>query len=363
MLKNKGQAFVRFLKGSRRHFAALAGVFLLAVFVKLFGFWSGKGVGDDAYKQYFSNNYKVFGVTLPKDLNFASEQVPVDDFTVREAIDRELLVNTYWQSQTLLFAKRANRWFPRIEPILKQNGVPEDFKYVALIESGFMNVVSPQQAAGFWQLIEPTAENYGLEVDENVDERYNVEKSTQAACKYFKEAYAKYKNWTLAAASYNLGMGGIDKALEKQKATNYYDLYLNEETSRYVYRLLAVKELLTRPKVYGYELRPKDLYPPVPVTTLKVDSTITDLATFAINHGTTYKLLKYMNPWLLKSDLQNTAKKAYDILIPKAGVKIYGMDDSESGSSLTADSTRFVSTAEVRADSLIHAGRDSGTSK
>jgi hypothetical protein len=160
-------------------------------------------------------------------------------------------------------------------------------------------------------------------------------------------------------------MGGIDKAIEKQKTSSYYDLYLNDETSRYVYRLLAVKELLTRPKVYGYELRPKDLYPPVPVNTLKVDSTISDLATFAIKQGTTYKLLKYMNPWLLQGDLKNAAKKVYQILIPKAGVKIYGMDDSASGSSLTADTTRFVSVAEVRADSLIHAGRgaDSGKSK
>lgn len=352
-MKKVTTAVAAFFKRWHRHLLALPALFLLMVFIKLFNFSSGGQVSDEDYRSYFVANYKVFGITLPKDLNFCGEQVPVNDFTVREALERELLVNTYWQSQTVLFHKKANRWFPVIEPILKRNGVPDDLKYVVVVESGFSNVVSPQQAAGFWQFVPATAQHFGLEITEDVDERYNVEKATEAACKYFKEAFARYNNWTLAAASYNLGMGGVDKQLSKQQSGNYYDLYLNEETARYIYRILSVKEILTRPKAYGYQLRPGDLYPPIPTTSVTVDSSITDLAAFAIKRGSTYKILKLMNPWLLKSSLNNPNKKKYTLLFPKNGVKLYGLDDNAPVAK--TDSSRFVTPSEIRADSLSRA--------
>jgi len=335
----------------RSKFIALPSLVLFVILLRLFTFSSGDVVTDEAYRNYFNSNYKVFGITIPRDLNFAGEGVPVEDFTVRESLERELLVNTYWQSQTLIFHKKAARWFPVIEPILKKHGIPEDFKYVSLVESGFSNVISPQKAAGFWQFIEPTAKNYGLEIREDVDERYHVEKSTEAACKYFKEAYGRYKNWTLAAASYNLGMGGIDKQLDRQQAGSYYDLYLNEETARYVFRLLAVKEILTRPKTYGYQLRPKDLYPPIPTYTVKVDSTINDLPAFALRQGYTYKMLKYFNPWLTNGKLSNPERKTYMIMFPKKGVRVYGIDEDPVAASVDT-SSKFITAAEVKSDSL-----------
>lgn len=346
-----------FLKRWYRHLLALPSLLLLVILIKLLNFSINDPVSDDDYRNYFVSNYKVFGVTIPKDLNFCGEKVPVTDFTVREALERELMVNTYFQSQTLLFHKRASRWFPVIEPILKKNGVPDDFKYVALIESGLSNVVSPAKAAGFWQLMEPTAEHYGLQVDENVDERFNVEKATEAACKCFKDAYARYGNWTLAAASYNLGMGGVDKQLARQQSGSYYDLYLNEETARYIFRILAVKEIVSRPKAYGYVLRPRDLYPPIPTNAVKVDSSVTDLAAFAISRGSTYKILKVMNPWLMQASLSNAEHKTYSILFPKKGAKLYDMDTEEPAGSSTVpskDTSRFVTKAEIIADSIAH---------
>jgi membrane-bound lytic murein transglycosylase D len=351
MIETRGK-FGVFLKRFKKHAAALLGLTLLVVAIKLFNFAVGDPVTDSAYKNYFNSSYKVFGITIPKAPEFCGEPVPLSDYTIRESLEKELLVNTYWQSQTLLFFKRCNRWFPVIEPILKRNGIPEDFKYIAVVESGFTNVVSPAGATGFWQLVEPTAKNYGLEINDEIDERYNVEKSTEAACHFFKEAYERYHNWTLVAASYNLGMGGIDRQLEKQKATNYYDLFLNDETSRYVFRILAVKDILTRPKAYGFELRKKDLYPALPTYPIKIDSSITDLADFAIKEGTTYKILKLLNPWLRKNSLVNTNKKNYRILLLKKGAKIYSEDETEPAQQIKLDTTRFVTASEISMDSL-----------
>lgn len=345
----------QFIRRWHKHLLALPALLLLVVLIKLLNFSVSDPVSDDDYRNYFMSNYKVFGITIPKDLNFCGEPVPVNDFTVRESLERELMVNTYFQSQTLLYHKRASRWFPVIEPILKKNGVPDDCKYIALVESGLSNVVSPQKATGFWQLMEPAAAHCGLEMREDVDERYHVEKATEAACKLLKEAYARYGNWTLAAASYNLGMGGIDRQLEKQQMNSYYDLYLNEETARYIFRILAVKEVVSRPKAYGYMLRPRDLYPPVPTYSVKVDSSVTDLAAFAISQGSNYKILKLMNPWLIKSSLSNPDKKTYSIVFPKKGVKIYGLEEDQppglNQESSSADTSKFVTKAEVTADS------------
>ncbi len=275
--------------------------------------------GDIPYRSYFKEHYKIFSLELPKKMEFAGEPVPLKDLDVREKLDRELHVNTYWQSHSILLHKRAHRWFPVIEPILEEENVPVDLKYIPLVESGFKNVVSPAGAAGFWQFMKGTAREYGLEVDGNVDERYHVRKSTRAACKYLKRAYKKYGSWTMAAASYNVGMGRLNKRVIQQKADSYYELMLNTETARYVYRILAKKEIHRDPSKYGFHIRDRDLYQPYRTRTVKVDSSIEDLASFAISKGTGYKELKILNPWLREDHLENPSGKTYRILLPEPG--------------------------------------------
>jgi membrane-bound lytic murein transglycosylase D len=227
----------------------------------------------------------------------------------------------------LMLQKLASRWFPVIEPILEKNGIPNDFKYIALIESGLTNIVSPAGATGYWQLVESTGKVYGLEINNEVDERYHIEKSTEAACKYFKEGFRKFNNWTLVAASYNMGIAGIQRQLDKQKVDNYYDLLLNEETARYIYRIIAIKEIFSHPKDYGYVLREKDLYANIPTQKIAIDSGISDLADFAFKQGINYKILKYFNPWLRKSYLSNKNHQTYYLDIPKKGLNIPGLDE------------------------------------
>lgn len=345
--------FLLFLKSKKKYWIACISVIVLISVIKLFNYSVSDNLSDSDYDDYFNSSYKVFSVHIPKNLNLAGEKVPTTDFTVREAMERELIINTYWQSQSLLLHKRANRWFPIIEPILKQNEIPDDFKYIALIESQLTNVVSPQGAAGFWQIVEPTAKEYGLEVSEDVDERYNVIKATQVACKYFKDAYKQFNNWTLVAASYNRGIGGMQGALDKQKVDNYYDLLLTEETARYVYRILAMKEIISRPKVYGFILRKKDLYPMVAAKKITVDSTIHDLANFAIEQKINYKILKTFNPWLRSNALNNPDHKKYILEIPKGSINIYDMDGNYEGSDKLSpkDSVNLVLPKELVHDS------------
>lgn len=284
---------------------------------------------DKQYSEEYKKNYNVYSIPIPDEMFFANEDVPIKQFDVRESFDRELHVNGYWQSQTLSFFKKANRFFPIIEPILKKNGIPDDFKYIAVIESGLSNVVSPAGARGIWQFMPTTAKEYGLEVSDEVDERYHLEKATHAACKYFKDAYKIFNNWTLVAASYNIGMSSLSKQVNKQKVDSYYDLQLNEETSRYIYRILAVKLIMSNPENYGFRFRKKDLYSPIPSTTITVDSAITDLTTFAIENKINYKILKILNPWLRQSSLQNKEKKKYEIKILKEGFREFHFSDSE----------------------------------
>jgi membrane-bound lytic murein transglycosylase D len=267
----------------------------------------------------FRKDYAIFAVDIPKDLSFAGEKVPLENMDVRESFDRELLVNTYWQSQTLLFIKRANKYFPVIEEILRQNNIPDDFKYITLAESGLQNVVSPAGAVGFWQLLSGTAKDYGLEVNNEVDERYHIEKATEAACKFFKESYGKFGTWTMAAASYNVGRGGLNRQVVRQQEANYYNLLLNIETGRYMYRVLAIKTILENPNKYGFYYEDKDLYQPIHFYKVEIDSSIIDFAAFAKNHNTNYKILKYLNPWLRDKYLTNSYKKTYQIKIPKEG--------------------------------------------
>lgn len=254
---------------------------------------------------------------IPEKLSFGGEEVPLDKFDVYERFDRELMINTFWHSQTMFTLKKTRRFFPTIEKILKENNVPTDYKYLAVAESGLANVVSPAGASGFWQFMESTGKRYGLEINSEVDERYHLEKATKAAAEYLKDSKEKLGSWTLAAAAYNMGENGVEKALEKQKVEDYYDLLLNTETARYMFRILAIKEIYSQPAEFGFALDSSDYYPAIPTKTIKVDYTITDLAQFAKDNGTTYKELKLLNPWLRKTYLKNIAKKEYEIKLPK----------------------------------------------
>ena len=272
---------------------------------------------DDKLQKEFESYYRIYALSISDNLTFAGEKVPLSDFDVKERYDRELLTNVYWQSQTLLMLKRANRFFPTIQSILKKNNIPDDFKYISLAESGLQNVVSPSGATGFWQLLDKTARSYGLEVTEEVDERYHFEKSTEAACKYFNEAHKEFNDWALVAASYNMGIDGVRKQLQSQGVNSYYDLYLNTETSRYVLRTLALKEVLEHPTQFGFNFNRKQLYDFIPTIKVKVTTSIPDLAKFALDNGANYKLLKILNPWLRKSALTVTNGKIYFISLPK----------------------------------------------
>lgn len=258
-------------------------------------------------------------VDYPKNMNFAGELVPYQIVDVQERLDREMVTNMNYHTNTTLVIKRANKVFPIIEPILKKNEIPDDFKYLAVIESSLVNAVSPAGARGVWQFMPATAKEKGLEVNDYVDERYDLEKSTQAACDYLLDAKAKFGNWTSAAASYNGGMAGISRRLEEQQVSSFYDLLLTEETSRYVFRILALKEIMKNPAKYGFDIPQEMLYTNFPTKTIEVDSTINDLASFAKAQGINYKLLKYYNPWMRDSKLVNKSGKVYKIEIPTSG--------------------------------------------
>ena len=265
------------------------------------------------------NDYNVYALEIPEALDFSGEALPIQTPDIRERMDRELLVNTYWQSNGLLLFKRSHRYFPVIEPILKSYGIPDDFKYLALIESGLQNVTSPAGAKGFWQIMEPTGKEYGLEINDNVDERYHLELSTHVACNYFLKAKEKFGNWTLAAAAYNAGIRGISNQLEKQQVTGYYDLLLGEETGRYVFRAVALKEIIEHPKKYGYNFTEADLYAPISTSTIQLDTAVTDFVQFANKLGLNYKQLKLHNPWLREGFLNNKSRKVYTLEIPEKG--------------------------------------------
>ena len=260
--------------------------------------------------------YRIVSLPIPETLSFAGEEVPLDLFYVREALDRELLVNTYWHSSTLLLIKKSYRYFPLFDSILASHHIPADFKYIAVIESALSNVVSPAGATGFWQLMKGTAKDHGLEVDKDIDERYNVEKSTIAACAYLQKSYERYGNWTLSAASYNAGQRGIDRQIDRQKASSFYDLLLNDETARYVYRILALKMIMENPQDFGFYLSEDEIYLPIPVRKIEVSEKVDDWADWAAEHDISYKLLKYFNPWLRDKSLKNRKKKTYFITIP-----------------------------------------------
>lgn len=253
---------------------------------------------------------------LPDQISFAGEMVPLDRSDLREQIDKELQINIYFHSNTIFLIKRAHQWLPQFELVLKKHGIPDDFKYLPLIESGLLNVVSPANAVGFWQIVKSAGKENGLEISREVDQRYDPMKSAEAACKYIKKAYSKFGNWTLVAASYNRGMSGLGRAIEKQKVDSYYDLFLNEETARYVFRIIAIKEIIENPERYGFKISPQHLYQQDSVRMVEVDSTIPDLVDFALAQGTNYKLLKRFNPWLRDDRLTVRKNETYQIALP-----------------------------------------------
>jgi len=280
---------------------------------------SGALIYGTSYEHKNEITHETTARYFPVSVDFAGENTPLNISDVKERFERELLVNANLDATTLLIIKRANRAFPVIEPILARYGVPDDFKYLAVIESGLVNVVSPAGARGVWQFMPETAKERGMEVTDMVDERYHLEKSTEAACKYLLDAKLRFGNWTLAAASYNGGVNGVNKQIEMQKVASYYDLLLTEETSRYVFRILALKEIMKAPEKYGFVITPEELYQNLPTKKIEIDSSIVDLASFAKDQGINYKILKIHNPWLRDKKLLNPGRKKYQIEIPLSG--------------------------------------------
>ena len=302
------------MKKTHYYFLAIA-VLLLGV-SQLFISSADVKTEDELHQEHFNIKYAIFAVLQPDKLNFSGERIPIESPEIWERLDNELLKNTYFQSSTMLYFKKANKYFPIIEPILKQYNIPDDFKYLAIIESGLNNVVSPAGAAGFWQIMKKTGHEHGLEINSEIDERYNLEKATVVACEYLQKAYNKFGNWTISAASYNMGRSGISRRMVEQQVNDYYSLHLNSETGRYIYRIIAIKEILENPKKYGFIFREKDLYTMPSYKTVEVDSTIANLNDFAKTHSINYKLLKHFNPWLRAASLPDKSRRKYFFKIP-----------------------------------------------
>ena len=292
--------------------------FLSIIFITLLSitFFNAVYISDVPSEKNTADTYTIKALKIPDELTFAGEKVPTELYDIKERMDRELLVNTYWQSNGLLLIKRAHKYFPVIEPMLKKYGIPDDFKYLAVAESGLENNSSSAGAAGFWHFLKSSAKEYGLEVNQNVDERYNLEKATKVAADYLKKSKKRFGTWTLAAAAYNAGNARIARNLKKQQVTDYYDLLLNNETSRYVLRIVALKEVLSYPKKYGFEFDKEDLYTYPETRTVKVDTVITNIASFAKGFNINYKELKLHNAWLRENKLNNKSRKSYKITIP-----------------------------------------------
>lgn len=254
---------------------------------------------------------------LPRTLEFAGEKVPLEKGDIFERLEREIYVNAYWESNMILLLKRSAKYLPEIERMLKENGIPDDFKYVAIAESALMNVASPAGARGFWQIMEGTGKEYGLEITKDVDERYHFEKSTLVAAKYLKKAHARFGDWTAVAASYNMGQAGFSRRQVEQLHENYYELYLNDETSRYLFRILAFKVIFENPGVFGYHFRESDYYKNPTFRTIRVGGDIKDLPSWAKSQGSSYKDLKLYNPWLRDRNLNVKRGKSYEIILPE----------------------------------------------
>ncbi|MGQ9620684.1 MAG: lytic transglycosylase domain-containing protein [Bacteroidales bacterium] len=294
--------------------------FMLAAVLFIFsGFFNEKNLRSSSGTE---ENFSMLNFKLPDTVDFAGEKVPLENFDTRENLEREIIMTAFRHGSTIMILKKAPRYFPMIEKILEEKGIPDDFKYVAVAESELSNMVSPAGAVGFWQIMTGTGREHGLEINNEIDERYHVEKSTAVACDYFRESYERYGSWTLAAATYNGGRNAIDEQISIQKQTNYYDLLLADETARYIFRVVAYKIIMNNPVAYGFHTGKDDFYPPLRYIEVKVDTAVTDFARFAAHFGTNYKILKFHNPWLRKPYLTRKSGKAYYIKIPEEGSRI-----------------------------------------
>ncbi len=292
---------------------AIAGAALLATFA-----FDKTDPGNDLLdvKSDGRLQYKWYAPELPKSIAFAGEAAPLDRWEVRERLDRELLTNYYMHGSLMYILKLSTRYFPQIEERLKANGIPEDFKYLCVAESSLQHLTSAAGAQSFWQFLGGTGTQYGLQIDAEVDERYNVDKATDAACKYFHQAYDKFGSWTAAAASYNCGMGGYNSQATFQGSQNFYDLVFPEETNRYIFRILALKYLISGAKAMGYIIQPADAYKPFNTRTITVTESVPNLADWAKSNGTSYKYLKLLNPWLRARTLTVKSGASYAIAVP-----------------------------------------------
>lgn len=301
------------------------------------------------YRYEHGSRYQFYSVEDPPErIYFAGEEMPLENEAVAKKFERELQIQTYWNASRLLLFKRAKYWLPQIEPILKQYGIPKDFKYMAVVESMLTNVESPRRAAGFWQIMAGTGESYGLEINDEVDERYHPIKATHVACKYLKESYERFGNWTSVAASYNAGMSAISKALRRQNQDSYYDLRLNKQTADYVFRIVALKQLLEHPREYGYKLTGNNPYK-IALKKVKVTESIPDLEAFAASHGITLETLKQHNAWLLKNTLTiKSPEQSYVLLIPKQR-EILIADEQKASTELAATDTL----QKIKPDSIV----------
>jgi membrane-bound lytic murein transglycosylase D len=297
---------------------------------------------SESQKAVNIDHYKISAFEIKDDVDFCGEKVPLHSQDILERYEREVLKNAHWHSEIILLYKRSGKYFPLIERILAENNIPDDFKYLCVIESGLANVVSPVGASGFWQIMEKTGKEYGLEINRNVDERYHLEKATRVACEYFKRSYKKFGSWTLVAASYNMGISGVAKRLKRQKVNSYYDLLINAETSRYVFRILALKQILTNPDQYNFNFSNCKKYEQVPMRYVVVDSSVANLIDWSLNESINYKILKIYNPWLKSKRLPNEDSTMYTIAIPKESII-----DLSTSSVVNTDSAFSVESTEV----------------
>ncbi len=293
---------------------------LVGLFVPLSVGWllnsASKTEEEKAYRQKFWSNYRVYSVPVPEGMHFAGEKVPLWDFEFRERVERELLQNAYGQATMLLYIKRAARWFPMIENVLKQNGIPEDFKYLAVAESGLANAISSADAVGYWQFLAGTARQHGLQVNEEVDQRYDPWLSTQAACRYLRRAHDQFGNWSMVAASYNMGTAGLRRQADYQGKDRYPELHLNNETSRYLPRILAIKTIMEHPERYGFHLTASQVYLPFETEQWTLNEPVTNWANYAREHGMSYRELKIFNPWIRNTSLRNADRNTYTLRKP-----------------------------------------------
>jgi membrane-bound lytic murein transglycosylase D len=306
---------------TRKRFSILLAVVGALSLAAIFSSYKDNNSGlPDSFVRPEAGNYlsqSVRAVQLPASADFAGEPLPMENFDTRERLDRELLVNAYWHSSTILAIKSLPRFFPTIERILAEEGVPDDFKYLAVAESSLRNETSPAGAKGIWQFMKETGIQYGLEINGEVDERLHLEKATRAACRYLKNAKDKYGSWTLAAAAYNAGGGRISSTMNDQRARGYYDLNLGTETSRYVFRIMALKEILRNPTTYGFFIEEHEKYPALDGYQVEVSTSVPNWGDFAVQHGVSYRTLKVYNPWLMDDSLANKGRKTYLITLPR----------------------------------------------